>query len=52
MNRLQRYVGLVALVFVALSLAATRSFAAENFDVNQAIATAKTPADHEAIAAY
>jgi hypothetical protein len=40
------------LVFAALSLAATRSFAAEDFDVDKAIVTAKTPADHEAIAAY
>jgi hypothetical protein len=40
------------LVFAALSLAAARSFAAEDFDVDKAIATAKTAADHEAIAAY
>lgn len=52
MSRLQRCVGLVALVFAALSLAAARSFAAEDFDVDKAIATAKTAADHEAIAAY
>jgi hypothetical protein len=52
MSRLQRCVGLVALVLAALSLAATRSFAAEDFDVDKAIATAKTPADHEVIAAY
>ncbi len=52
MSRFQRRIGLVVLVFAALSLAATRSFAAEDFDVDKAIATAKTPADHEAIAAY
>jgi hypothetical protein len=53
MNRLfQDRARIVAVVVAALSLVATGSFAAEDFDVDKAIATAKTPADHEAIAAY
>ena len=53
MNRLtQNRAAIVAVVVAALSLVATRSFAAEDFDIDKAIATAKTAADHEAIAAY
>jgi hypothetical protein len=53
MSRFQRRAGFTVLVFAALSLLlATRGFAAEDFDVDKAIATAKTAADHEAIAAY
>jgi hypothetical protein len=36
----------------ALSLAGTRILAAEDFDLDKPIATEKTPADHQAIAAY
>ncbi len=44
-------VGVITLAAL-LSLAVTHGRAAENFDVDKAIATAKTAADHEAIAAY
>jgi hypothetical protein len=35
-----------------LSLAASHALGADDFDVDKAIAAAKTAADHEAIAAY
>lgn len=53
MNGFQRQLSLATLILgAALMLAATPTVAAEDFDVDTAIATAKTPADHEAIAAY
>jgi hypothetical protein len=55
-DRMKHYQTKTKLVVIALgavlSLAGTRILAAEDFDLDKAIATAKTPADHEAIAAY
>jgi hypothetical protein len=46
-------VSIAALAFiVALALPAVRAGAAEEVDIDKMILNAKTPADHEAIAAY
>jgi hypothetical protein len=42
----------VMLVLAAISLPAKSASAAENVDILQMLQTAKTPADHEAIAKY
>jgi hypothetical protein len=53
MKHFLKTVGFVVIAFGALlSIAGTRILAAEDFDLDKAIATAKTPTDHEAIAAY
>ena len=44
--------GLGVAVVVALALPALRAGAAEEVDIEKRIVEAKTPADHEAIAAY
>jgi hypothetical protein len=52
MKDFQKEMKFVVVAALAVLLSLTQVLAAEDFDLDKAIATAKTAADHEAIAAY